>query len=56
MTKSEIVGRLTRSLPLTRPSGCPSMSLDSRRLHSVKRRFKKGVWHRRPTDFNWVGV
>jgi hypothetical protein len=35
--KSETVGRLTRSLPLTRPPACPSMSLGARRLHSVKR-------------------
>ena len=41
--KSEIVGRLTRSLPLTRPPACPSMSLSARRLHSVKRRLKIGV-------------
>src|SRR5215831_10258833 len=34
-------------------SGCPSMSLGARWLHSVKRRSKNtGVWHRRPTmDF-----
>src|SRR6266487_5264048 len=34
------VGRLTRSLPLTRPPACPSMSLGTRRLHSAKRRSK----------------
>jgi hypothetical protein len=34
----EIIGRLTRSLPLSRPDGPPSMSLASPRLHSVKRR------------------
>jgi len=31
MMKSEIVGRLIRSLPLTRPPACPSMSLGARR-------------------------
>ena len=39
--KNGFVGRLTPSLPLTRPAGCPSMSLDSRRLHSVKRQFNE---------------
>ena len=34
----EIIGRLTRSLPLSRPEGPPSMSLASPRLHSVKHR------------------
>jgi hypothetical protein len=38
MTKSEIVGRLIRSRRLAHPSGFPCMSLDSRRLHSMKRR------------------
>src|SRR6266513_3610058 len=41
MMKSEIEGRLTCLLPLTRPPACPSMSLGARRLHSVKRRVKK---------------
>jgi len=30
--RTVLVGRLTRSLPLTRPSACPSMSLGARRL------------------------
>jgi hypothetical protein len=32
----EVLGRLTRSLPLILSSACPSMSLGSRRLRSVK--------------------
>src|SRR5437762_13893917 len=34
---ADIVGRLTRSLPLTRPSACPSMSLGARRPLSLNR-------------------
>src|SRR6266478_5920169 len=34
------VGRLTRSLPLTRPPACSSISLGTRRLHSAKRHSK----------------
>src|SRR5262249_37588234 len=32
-----VVGRLTHSLPLARLRACPSMSLASPRLHSMKR-------------------
>jgi len=35
------LGPLIRSRRLAHPSGFPSMSLDSRRLHSVKRRFNE---------------
>ena len=35
----QVAGRLTRSLPLTRPFGLPVHVARPRRLHSVKRRF-----------------
>src|SRR6266568_6020869 len=37
---AKIVGRLTHSLPLIRPLACPSVSLASPPLRSVKRRSK----------------
>jgi hypothetical protein len=39
----KIVGRLIRSRQRAHPSGFPSMSLGSRRLHSVKRQSLVGV-------------
>jgi len=50
--KSEIVGRLIRSRRLAHPSGFPSMSLDSGRLHSMKRR-PNGDWRLTQTPYNW---
>src|SRR4029078_1589889 len=40
-----LLGRLTHSFPLARPPAFPSMSLRTRRLHSVKR-------HRKAPDTN----